>query len=229
MANSHNLFLAWHKNTLANCPKQVRHHRLRPTGAHTHKEVFENYPGLFTLPSELDEMAQMLDKERKEVREWATVKLKTQMLTTAHSLDLQWNSKGEKKFSDIAKGCWVGNRSEANAKKMHEIVFGRCKGHDLAWSVNWERELMEQKDRDCIKEATKDGDKKIGCYQKQITMSKIAQIKNLIKNFELKIQMSVPKGFNEGKRDGRRKKGEFCLLDTRTVSWHERKQLGDKW
>ena len=39
-----------------------------------------------------------------------------------------------------------------------------------------------KKDGEYIKEATKDGEKKIGCYQKQITISKIAQIKNFHKN-----------------------------------------------
>ena len=63
-------------------------------------------------------MAKKLDKERKEVRKWATAKLKTQMLMTAHSLDLQWNGNRVSKFPDIAKS-WVENNSDANAKSMY--------------------------------------------------------------------------------------------------------------
>jgi hypothetical protein len=162
-------------------------------------------------------MAQKLDMERKGVREWATTKLKTQMLTTAHSMDLQRNGQRVNKFSDIAKS-WEENQSDANAKKMYEIMFGGFEGTNSAWSMNWEREYLELHDRHYIKEATKDGDKKIGCYQKQITISKIGQVKNFNKNFQVKIHMSVPPGFDEGKREGRRKKGDFYLLDTRTVS-----------
>ena len=203
-------------NALNHCPGQVRRQRLRPTGNHTHKDVFENYPGLFSLTSELDAMAKKLDKERKDVREWATVKLKTQMLKTAHSLDLRLNGNRVNKFADIAKS-WVQDQSDANAKKMYEILFGGYEGSNAAWSMNWEREFMEQNDRVYRKEPTKDKDRKIGCYQKQITISKIAQVKNFNKNFQVKIQMSVPKGFDTCKRDGRRKKGDFYLLDIRTV------------
>ena len=206
------------KNALSKCPNQVRRHRLRPTGPHTHKEVLENYPGLFSLPSELDAMAKKLDKERKEVRKWATAKLKTQMLMTAHSLDLQWNGNRVSKFPDIAKS-WVENNSDANAKSMYMIMFGDYEGINSAWSMNWEREYMEQNDREYMKEATKDRDKMIGCYQKQITISKIAQIKNFNKSFQVKIKMSVPK-VDAGKRNGRRKKGDFYLLDITTVSLH---------
>jgi hypothetical protein len=54
---------SWHENPITKCPNKVRRQRLRPTGVHTHKEVFENYPGLFSRPSELDAMAKTLDKE----------------------------------------------------------------------------------------------------------------------------------------------------------------------
>lgn len=209
--------LPFRNDALSECPKQVRRHRLRPTGPHTHKEVFENYPGLFNLPEDLDAMAKKLDRERKEVREWATVKLKTEMLAKAHSMDLQWNGRRVNKFSDIGKS-WDEDQSDANAKKMYGIMFGGFEGTNSAWSVNWEREYMELNDRHYIKEATTDGDKKIGCYQKQITISKIGQVKNFNKNFKVKIHMSVPPGYDDGKRDGRRKKGDFYLVDTRTVS-----------
>jgi hypothetical protein len=205
------------KTALSKCPNQVRRHRLRPTGPHTSKEVFENYPGVFSLDADVEAMAKKLDRERKEVREWATKKLKTQMLETAHSLDLQWNGLRVNKFSDIGKS-WDENQSDANAKKMYEIMFGGFEGRNSAWSMNWEREFLEKHDRHYLKEATNDGDKKIGCYQKQITISKIGQVKNFNKNFQVKIHMSVPQGFGDGKRDGRRKKGDFYLLDTRTVS-----------
>jgi hypothetical protein len=162
-------------------------------------------------------MALKLDGERAEVRKWATGKLKTQMLKTAHSLDLQWRGNRVNKFTDIAKS-WVENSSDANAKKMYEIMFGGYEGSNSAWSMNWEREFMEQNDREYIKEATKEGDKKIGCYQKQMTISKIAQVKNFNKNFRFKLQMSVPQGFVAGNRNGRRKKGDFYLLDMTTVT-----------
>jgi hypothetical protein len=164
-------------------------------------------------------MAKKLDKERKDVREWATIKLKTQMLKTAHALDMRYNGNRVNKFPDIAKS-WVADQSDSNAKKMYEIMFGGYEGSNSAWSMNLEREFMEANDREYLTELTKDKDKKIGCYQKQITISKIAQVKNFNKNFQVKIQMSVPKGFDAGKRSGRRKKGDFYLFDIRTVSCH---------
>ena len=55
--------------------------------------------------------------ERKDVRESATAKLKTQMLKAAHSLDLQWNGNRVSKFPDIAKS-WVKNKSDDSAKSI---------------------------------------------------------------------------------------------------------------
>jgi hypothetical protein len=43
-------------------------------------------------------------------------------------------------------------------------------------------------------------------------MSKIAQVKNINRNFEWKIQMSVPRE-HMGDRNGRRKRGDFCLTN----------------
>ena len=122
------------------------------------KEVFENYPGVFSLDADVEAMAKKLDREKKEVREWATKKLKTQMLETAHSLDLQWNGQRVNKFSDIGKS-WDENQSDANAKKMYEIMFGGFEGSNSAWSMNWERKFLEKHDRHYLKEATNDGDK----------------------------------------------------------------------
>ena len=72
---------------------------------------------------------------------------------------------------------------------------------------------VEQHDREYMKEATKDRDNMIGGYwQKQITTSKIAQVKNFNKNFQAKIQMSVPKGFDAGK-------GMDAARKTTSISW----------
>ena len=204
---------------LVNCPNQVRRQRLLKTGAHTHKDVYENYPGLFSLKTELDAVAANLDTERKAVRKWATAKLNTKMLRTAHSLDLQWNGHRVSKFSDIAKS-WGENKSDANAKKMYEILFGGFEGHNNKWSTNWEREYMVEKKREYLKEPTKELDAKNGCYQKQMRICKIAQVKNFNKGFDVKIQMSVPQGYKADKRNGRRKEGDFYLFNSRTVSLH---------
>ena len=89
--------------------------------------------------------------------------------------------------------------------------------------MNWEREFVEQNDVEYMKEATKDGDKIIGCHQKQITISRIAQVKNFNKSFQVQIQMSILKGFDAGKGNERRKKDDFYLLDITRVSLHARK------
>ena len=204
---------------LANCPNQVRRQRLRQTGAHTHKDVYENFPGLYTLQTELDEVAETLDKERKKLRAWATAKLNTQMLKTAHSLDLQFNGRRVSKLSDIAKS-WVENKSEANAKKMYEILFGGFEGHHSKWSSIWEQEYMAENKYEYLKEATKELDDKMGCYQKQITICKIGRVKNINNTFDVKIQMSVPQGYKADKRKGRRKEGDFYLFNSITVSLH---------
>ena len=117
--------------------------------------------------------------ERNAMREcWATAKLKTQMLKTAHSLDMQWNGNCVSKFPDTAKSWVEHNRCDANAKKMYAIMFRGYEETNSKWSMNWEREFMEKNKREYLKEATEELDKKIGCYQKQITISKIAQSKN---------------------------------------------------
>ena len=128
------------------------------------------------------------------MREWATAKLKTQMLKTTHSLHLQSNGNCVSKFRDIAKSC-VENNSDANVKSMYTIMFGEYKGINSAWSMNWEWEYMEQNDREYMKEATKDGDEMIGCYQKQITISKIAQVNNFKKRLSGQDSDERPKGF----------------------------------
>ena len=60
-----------HLTALTECPHQERrHHRLRPTGPHTHNEVFKNYPRFFTLPLELDAMWNLIEKkEQKDMRD----------------------------------------------------------------------------------------------------------------------------------------------------------------
>ena len=76
---------------------------------------------------------------------------------------------------------------------------------------------VEQHDREYMKEATKDRDNMIGGYwQKQITTSKIAQVKNFNKSFQVQIQMSILKGFDAGKGNERRKKDDFYLLGITT-------------
>jgi hypothetical protein len=203
-------------HALTHCPKQVRRKRLKDTGLHEHKDVYENYPGLFILPSDLDAMAGLLDKERKEVRDWASTKLKSQMLTRAHTLNLEVEGRRVNKYADISKS-WESNRSNANAKKMYEILFGDFEGGNVSWSHDWEREFLNEHGREYVQEPTDEENKKIGCYRSQITMSKIAQVKNINRNFTWKIQMSVPKEY-KGDRNGRRKKGDFYLTNKTKVT-----------
>lgn len=67
-------------------------------------------------------------------------------------------------------------------------------------------------------EQHKEDDKKIGCYRAQITMTKIAQVKNINRNLSWKIQMSVPKKYKGRERTGRRKKGDFYLMNKALVN-----------
>ena len=212
-------------HALTHCPKQVRRKRLKETGPHERKDVFENYPGVFSDPSDVDAMAGMLDKERKDVRDWATKKLRSQMLQRAHALNLEVNGRQVNKHADISKS-WEANRSDANAKKMYEILFGDFEGTNVAWSRDWEEEFLKEHGREYVRELTEAEDKKIGCYRTQIAMSKIAQVKNINRNFEWKIQMSVPKE-HMGDRSGRRKRGDFYLTNKLKVCSlvHDRGQV----
>jgi hypothetical protein len=194
----------------------VRRKRLKDTGFHEHKDVFENYPGLFVLPSDLDAMARLLDKERKDVRAWASTKLKSQMLSRAHTLNLEVDGVRVNKYPDIRKSG-EKNQRDANAKKMYEILFGDFEGANVSWSLDWEREFLNEHGREYVKEPTEEEDKKIGCFRTQITMTKIAQVKNINRNFAWKIQMSMPKEY-KGDRTGRRKKGDFYLTNKTMVT-----------
>jgi hypothetical protein len=198
-------------HALTHCPKQVRRKRLKETGPHERKDVFENYPGVFSDPSDVDAMAGMLDKERKDVRDWATKKLKYQMLQRAHTLNLEIEGRRVNKYADISKS-WEANPSDGNAKKMYEILFGDFEGSNVAWSRDWEELFLTEHGRAYVLEPTDAENKKHGCYRTQITNSKIAQVKNINRNFKWKIQMSVPKEFT-GDRTGRRKTGDFFLTN----------------
>ena len=206
-------------NALTQCPKQVRRKRLKEAGDHEHKDVYENYPGLFTEPAELDAMAKFLDNERRDLREWATGKLKSQLLRRAHALNLQLKGVRINKYADICKS-WKANSSDANAKKMYEIMFGDFEGANVSWSHDMEEEYMVEKGRTYVEETNREDNKKIGCYRSQITKSKIELVKNINRNFEWKIQMSVP-GEYEGDRTGRRKRGDFYLTNKKLVSKEE--------
>jgi hypothetical protein len=96
--------------------------------------------------------------------------------------------------------------SDPNAKKMCKILFGDFKRAKVSWSHEREQEFLNCHGREHMKEPTKEDNKKIGCHRSQITMSKIAQVKNINRNFMWKIQMSVPKEL-KGDRNGRRRKG----------------------
>jgi hypothetical protein len=206
----------WRINALTSCPTQVRRQRLKATGNHEHKDVYENYPGLFNLPSELDAMGAKLDEERKAVRLWASAKLRSKMLGRAHALNLTVDGNRVNKYADISK-AWETDPCDTNAKKMYEIMFGDFEGSNAAWSHEWELEFLKEHRREYVKEPSKEEDKKIGCYRAQITMCKIAQVKNINRNFTWKIQMSVPESY-KGNRHGRRKKGDFYLYNKSTVN-----------
>ena len=206
----------WRIHALTSCPSQVRKQRLKATGNHEHKDVCDNYPGLFHLPSELDAVGAKLDEERKAVRLWASTKLRSKMLGRAHALNLTADGNRVNKHADISK-AWETDPCDANAKKMYEIMFGDFEGSNAAWSHEWELEFLKEHRREHVKEHSKEEDKKIGCHRAQIAMCKIAQVKNINRNFTWKIQMSVPET-HKGKRNGRRKKGDFCLCNKSTVN-----------
>jgi hypothetical protein len=203
-------------DALNKCPKKVRRQRLKPVKNHEHKDVFENYPGLFTLPSDLDAMAALLDKERKDVREWASKRLKSQMLSRAHTLNLEVEGVRVNKFSDISKS-WDKDQRDSNAKKMYEILYGDFEGANVSWSLDWEKEFLAEHGREYIKEANKDDDKKIGCYRSIITGKKIAEVKMITRNWEWKIQMAMPEEY-KGVRTGRRKRGDFYVVNKAMVT-----------
>ena len=54
--------------------------------------MYENYPGVFEKGTDVDLMADLLDKERKHVRSWATAQLKSKMSSRAHALSVCVNS-----------------------------------------------------------------------------------------------------------------------------------------
>lgn len=203
-------------DVLTHCPKQVRRKRLKDTGVHEHKDVYENYPGLFTNKEDLDTMAAKLDKERKVVRAWANTKLRSKMLSRAHTLNLEVGGVRVNKYADISKS-WEQNRSDANAKKMYEILFGDFEGANVMWSHDLEQQFLIENGREYTREPTDEEDKKIGCYRTQITMTKIAQVKNINRNSTWKIQMSMPKEY-KGDRNGRRRKGDFYLTNKSKVT-----------
>ena len=203
-------------NALTHCPQQVRRRRLKETGMHGQKDVYENYPGLFREDEDLKAMAILLDKERSEVRAWATSKLKLRMLSRAHALNLQVGGLRVNKLSDISKS-WENDNSDANAKKMYEILFGDFEGANVSWSFDWEDEYLMEKNQSYVVEKDKKENKRIGCYREQITMTKIAQVKNINRNLSWRIQMSVPKEYKH-ERNGRRKKGDFYLTNKELVN-----------
>jgi hypothetical protein len=217
----------WRINALTSCPFQVRRQRLKATGNHEHKDVYENYPGLFNLTSELDAMGEKLDEERKAVRLWAATKLRSQMLGRAHALNLTFDGSRVNKYADISK-AWEADQSDANAKKMYEIMFGDFEGSNAAWSQGWEVQYLQEHNREYVKEPSKEEDKKIGCYRAQISMIKIAQVKNINRNFTWKIQMSVPTAYKGG-RTGRRKKGDFYLYNKDTVNKKRAERRNNIW
>ena len=82
---------------------------------------------MFREDADLRAMAKLLDKERKDVRTWASAKLKLQMLSRAQALNLQVGGLHVNKYSDIGQS-WEKDRSDANAKKMYKILFGDFEG-----------------------------------------------------------------------------------------------------
>jgi hypothetical protein len=118
---------------------------------HEHKDVYENYPGLFNHPTELDAMGAKLDDERKALRLWATKKLRSKMLEWAHALNLTANGNRVNKCADVSKS-WETDPCDTNAKKMYEIMFGDFEGSNAAWSHEWELEVLKEHWREHVKE-----------------------------------------------------------------------------
>ena len=193
-------------------PKQVRRKRLKETGPHQRKDVHENYPGVFEKETDVDLMADLLDKERKHVRSWAATKLKSKMLNRAHALNLTIGGVRVNKFADISK-AWEEDSGDDNAKIMCEILFGDYEGENVSWSHEWEKQFLSQHRREYSLEEKEEDNKKIGCYRSQITQTKIAQVKNINRNFTWKMQMSMPQEYKGG-RNGRRKSGDYYLTNT---------------
>ena len=191
----------------------MRRQRLREAGNHVWKDVYENYPGVFEDDKDLDAMAKMLDKERKDVRSWANNKLQHEMLARAMNLSVKLDGKRVNRFSDIRKS-WKEDGSDENARRMYQIMFGDYEGSSASWSQEWEKEYMSKLDRKYIEDpANSEEDKNNGCYRTQITSCKGAQVKNITRDVDWKLVMACPKEY-KGTRTGRRKRGDFYLTNS---------------
>jgi hypothetical protein len=206
------------------CPRQVKRRRLKETNNHTNEDVLMNYGhrcANFT-PMAMQKMCDKLDDERKEIRTWATNEIKKRMLKTAIMCGMEFGRDKMKvrQFNDIYTS-WTDDCSDANARKMYMVLYGNFEGKHAHWSKNMEREYMENMERHYIVENDEGENKRIGCYEKQITGAKTTQVK-LLNRTDAKeergksIQMSNP-GKKAGEKSTRRKAGDFFVKDLRTV------------
>jgi hypothetical protein len=216
------------------CPPQVKRRRLKDTRNHTRDDVLMNYGHSYSNLSAgaIKDICSSLDKERQEIRTWATNEIKKRMLETARVCGMVFGRDKTTvlQFNDIYTS-WTEDSSDANARKMYQVLYGDYEGKNAHWSKILERKFMETFDRQYIVENDEAENSKIGCYEKQITGSKTTQVK-LLNRADAKekrgksIQMSKPgpdaRMSNQGRRNEnastRRKTGDFYVKNLVTVS-----------
>jgi hypothetical protein len=204
---------------LCSFPPQVMRQRLQQREKHALADVLMNYGHEYQNASEemVKAMTEKLDTERKELRAWATSKIKKRMLDRAIALGMRWNGEQVYKFSDISRS-WAADGSDTNARKMYMVMFGDYEGIKAGWIQTMEREYMAEKKIAYLVTGVKAIDTKAGCYTKQISQCKTTQVTMMNRNCPKTIQMSCPDTgeFKESRRE-RRKEGDFFVHDIEKV------------
>ena len=93
------------------------------------------------------------------MRVWASAKLKSQILSWAHALNLQVGGFCVNKYADIDGKSWEKDGGNTNAKKMYKIFFGDFEGANVSWSYAWECEYLMEHGRSYVVEHDKEVDK----------------------------------------------------------------------
>jgi hypothetical protein len=205
-------------------PDKVDRQRLLLKGPHGREEVLRNNGFEVSCPMVIAAMQDGLDVEREEVREWASDRLRERMLEKALSLNMKFKGSRINKHHDIKKS-WREDGSDENAKKMYAVMFGDYEEKNAAWSKTMEREFMESNDREYIADKRKGEQErsKKGCYEKIITKAKTNVVRLMNRDTRACIYMSLPQAEavkipQSERTKTRRKRGDFYIVDTVTVS-----------
>jgi hypothetical protein len=108
---------------------------------------------------------------------------------------------------------------------MYAVMFGDYEEKNAAWSKTMERQFMESNDREYIPDKRKGEQErsKKGCYEKIITKAKTNVVRLMNIDTRASIYMSLPQAealkIPQAERTKtRRKRGDFYIVDTVTVS-----------